>query len=389
MLQHDSTVQGVHEAPPENPISGLPPGRNWSRPRRPRQRWPRRNKRSLIVSAVILCVALAGVFIANAIPLNDYVLSPGLAQPVGPLISVPSHPAPPSHGQILLTDVYEAPLSALQWPFYELDSNDAVYSSAALFGPSVSPTQAQTGEVLQMVGSSQLARVVALRQLGYAVPERSGAVVEQVMAGTPAAGLGNLEPGDAVTAVDGKSTPSAASLVALLGKDHPGQRIVLSVIHVDGAKANESLTLAARAGHTSEAYAGVGVVTGAYFALPFEVNINSDGIEGPSAGLAFTLGIMNELSGGDLAGGLKVAATGTVALGGAVGPVGGVAQKTIAVENAGATVFLVPNSDGNYRQALSKANSHLRVIPVNTLAQALVALKSLGGSVAITGSGMP
>ena len=64
-------------------------------------------------------------------------------------------------------------------------------------------------------------------------------------------------------------------------------------------------------------------------------------IGGPSAGLAFTLGIINTLSGGNLTGGRTVAATGTIHPDGTVGDVGGVAQKTVAVERAGATLFLV------------------------------------------------
>ncbi|MGH9069821.1 MAG: S16 family serine protease [Acidimicrobiales bacterium] len=337
------------------------------------------------MSGVVLGLALAGVFTANSITLDSYVLSPGLAQPVAPLITIPSHPSRATSGmsnsQVLLTDVYETRLRALQWPFYALDSNDAIYSSTALFGPSVSPSQAHTGEVLQMVSSSQLARVVALRQLGYAVPERTGAVVAQVLPKSPAAELGNLAAGDAITAIDGTPTPTAAKLVSLLGQDHPGEGVTLSVTHVSGASGHESLTLGADPKDSSKAYVGIGVVTTSYFELPFEVDINSDGIEGPSAGLAFTLGIIDKLSGGNLTGGHKVAATGTVALGGGVGPVGGVAQKAIAVRNAGATVFLVPDSDHNYRQALSKAGSHLRVIPVSSVAQALAALKSLGGHV--------
>ena len=55
-----------------------------------------------------------------------------------------------------------------------------------------------------------------------------------------------------------------------------------------------------------------------------------------------TLGIMDKLSTGPLTGGHVVAATGTIDADGDVGDVGGVAEKTIAVERAGATVFFVP-----------------------------------------------
>lgn len=354
MLQHDGQI------PP------APPGR-------PRAR------RSVIAAATVVCLLVAGIFIANSITLDDYVLTPGVAQPVGPLISVPSHPAPATRGQLLLTDVYESQVTALQWPIYQLSSNDAVYPAAALFGSAVTPAQAQQTGVLQMVSSSEAARVVALRRLGYPVTERTGAVVLQALPGTPAARLGSLHPGDAITAVDAKAISSAAGLTAALGAYRPGQTVTLSVAHVDGLTGSEPLVLASRPGNASAAYAGVEVATAHYFVLPFQVDVNSDGIEGPSAGLAFTLGIINSLSGGDLTGGHKVAATGVMGLSGAVGAVGGVPQKTIAVRNAGATVFLVPPA--NYHQALSKAGSHLDVIAVSSLSQALAALAHLGGKI--------
>lgn len=331
------------------------------------------------MAVVVLCVLFAAVFIANSITLNAYVLTPGLAQSVGPLISVPSRPLRATRGEVLLTDVYESQVTALQWPIYELNSNDAVYSAAALFGAAVKPSQVQQAGVLEMVSSSEAARVVALRRLGYQVAEKTGAVVVQVLPNTPAARLGGLQPGDAVTAVDAKPTPSAAALTAVLGAARPGQRVTLSITHVNGVRNSETLVLASRPGDAAAAFAGVEVTTAPYFVLPFQVDVNSDGIEGPSAGLAFTLGIINSLSGGDLTGGHKVAATGIMGLSGSVGEVGGVPQKAVAVRKAGATVFLVPPA--NYQQARSKAGPHLDVIAVSSLSQALAALKGLGGKV--------
>ena len=54
--------------------------------------------------------------------------------------------------------------------------------------------------------------------------------------------------------------------------------------------------------------------------LPFEIQIDTGEIGGPSAGLAFTLTLIDELTDGDLLGGANVAVTGTIALDGDVGP---------------------------------------------------------------------
>jgi Lon-like protease len=114
------------------------------------------------------------------------------------------------------------------------------------------------------------------------------------------------------------------------------------------------------------------------FGYPFPVSINVTNIGGPSAGLAMTLGVIDALTSGSLTGGRTVAATGTMDANGDVGDVGGVAQKTVAVENAGASIFLVPPQE--YGAAMSKDRPGLKVYAVSTLDQALAVLAAHGGA---------
>ena len=90
------------------------------------------------------------------------------------------------------------------------------------------------------------------------------------------------------------------------------------------------------------AYLGIDPQTQQDWQFPVKVTVHTQNIGGPSAGLAMTLGIIDKLSSGRLTGDRIVAATGTIDQNGNVGDVGGVAEKTIAVERAGATVFFVP-----------------------------------------------
>jgi PDZ domain-containing protein len=76
-----------------------------------------------------------------------------------------------------------------------------------------------------------------------------------------------------------------------------------------------------------------------------------------------------------------VAATGTIDAAGDVGDVGGVPQKTIAVERAGATVFFVPPQE--YQAALSKDTPQLHIYAVSSLDKALQILKRLGGKIPV------
>ncbi len=109
------------------------------------------------------------------------------------------------------------------------------------------------------------------------------------------------------------------------------------------------------------------------------VSLKLADVGGPSAGLLFTLGIIDKLdgdgSGGDLTGGRTVAGTGTIDAAGKVGPVGGVALKTQAARRDGATVFLVPRAE--CADAKAELPKGLRLIPVTTLNNAVDALVAL------------
>jgi PDZ domain-containing protein len=130
---------------------------------------------------------------------------------------------------------------------------------------------------------------------------------------------------------------------------------------------------------TQTAFIGVEAETQQDWQFPVKVSVHTQNIGGPSAGLAMSLGIIDKLSSGRLTGGRVVAATGTIDQNGNVGDVGGVAEKTIAVERAGATVFFVPKVE--LKTAEAKASPRLHVYAVSNLDQVLRILQRLGGSV--------
>ncbi|MFD4621739.1 PDZ domain-containing protein [Streptomyces sp. NPDC058475] len=110
-----------------------------------------------------------------------------------------------------------------------------------------------------------------------------------------------------------------------------------------------------------------------------KVTLKLADVGGPSAGLLFSLGIVDKLdgdgSGGDLTGGRTIAGTGTIDTDGTVGAVGGVALKTQAARRDGATIFLVPKAECS--DAKSELPKGLRLIPVTTLKGAVDSLVSL------------
>ena len=122
------------------------------------------------------------------------------------------------------------------------------------------------------------------------------------------------------------------------------------------------------------------------------MNVDTTNIGGPSAGLAMTLAILDDLTPGDLTGGKRVAVTGTIDPAGNVGEIGGIEQKAVAARAAHVTLFIVPQcSPDDSPAALTqckddlvktakRAGSSIKVVPVSTFAQALKVLRDNGGA---------
>ena len=377
-----ATSSPVPTAPPPQdlPPVGQPDDRTGSR------RGSGRRRRTLwTVLWAFLGVLVLAALVASRINLDYYAIQPGSAQSVQPFITVPASKSHPVTHPVLLTDVREARVTALTYLFFKLEPDTALYSVPAVTG-GTSPDELDAQGALEMTQAEQAAKVSALRHLGYAVPATpAGAVIAGTFAGTPAYGVLNV--GDVVTALDGTPVPDAASLGKGLAAHHPGETVTFTVKkNGTGAPGPVTLTLTRTVvdvgGRSVTVDVGIEPEDQVDYAFPFPVSINVTDIGGPSAGLAMTLGVIDALSSGSLTGGHTVAATGTMDASGGVGDVGGVPQKTVAVENAGATVFLVP--PGEYKDALSKDRPGLRIYPVSTLDQALRVLEAIGGHVGPT-----
>jgi PDZ domain-containing protein len=336
-----------------------------------RRRWP-------WILFLIVVVALA---VASRVNLNYYAIQPGRAQSVQQFITVPADKRHPVTRPVLLTDVLEGRVNALSYLYYRLQSDTALYPLDDVTG-GTPPSQVEAQGNLEMSQAEASAKTAALRRLGYpvaAIP--AGAVVSGVYPGTPAAPL--LDVGDVITAVDRVATPTSRALSVQLAGHHSGETVTLTVRR-GGTSAPTPVpvtlkrtVVGALGGHALDL--GVETEDQVDYTYPFPVSIDVTNIGGPSAGLAMTLGVIDALSPGSLTGRQTVAATGTIDSQGDVGDVGGVPQKTVAVENAGATIFLVPPQE--YKEALSKDRPGLHIYAVSTLDQALAVLAAHGGSV--------
>lgn len=346
-------------------------------PTPPRRRWP-----WVAVPATLAALALLASFLVTV---PYYRIAPGSALAVTSLISAPDDRIHRPDGAFLLTTVSLGETRAIEAFLGWLDPDVDVVPRERLLPPDITGEQYLELARLDMIQSKQAAIVVALRRLGFDVPEMGeGAIIVRVVDGLPAAG--KLVPGDVVVAVDGQAVATSTDAVRLIRTRAPGDTVSLQVRRQggDGPAETVNIVAAEQPDNPGQPLLGIQLRTHQQrFDFPFPVSIDFRNIGGPSAGLAFTLAVIDLLSPGELTGGRAVAVTGTIDFDGSVGMVGGVGQKAAAVKESGAKVFLVPADEE--AQARSHVGRSVQVIGVRTLEDALAALARLGGDTAALG----
>jgi PDZ domain-containing protein len=326
----------------------------------------------------LLVLAVVALTTSAFVDVDYILLAPGSATPVQPLVEVKDGKTYDDEGQLMYTTVGVGQPSAIEAVYGWLHPDIDLFPRQDING--TKSNEETRRESLQMMDTSKLvATKVALEELGYTVNvSGTGVRVLNVSSGLPVEG--KLEPGDVITSLDGDKATIDDDLRRLIEERKPGDVVTLRVERAGSEKVEDvEVELAPRPEDPDVPFIGIIIETrDLEFDFPVDVRIDSGKVGGPSAGLAFTLAILDRLTPGSLTGGKRVAITGAINRDGSVGPVGGVAQKTVAAIDADATVFLVPSDE--YDVAKEVAGSDLKVMRVDTLDDALQALDGLGGN---------
>jgi Lon-like protease len=316
------------------------------------------------VTAAVGVLALIGlVFAINFYRLPVIALSPGPMEDVLARLKVEGSRVYDSEGKLYLTSVgidddvrfYEALL--------DMANRDVqLLPRADLYPEEQDSAEIDKENAALMDRSKEAASVVALREVGYEI-EPSGVEVTQVVAGTPADG--KLQAGDRLLEADGRAIASTEEVRAAITRHKIGERVAFRIDRDDTEK-NVSVQV-----QEADGQPRVGILLRDLFPdLPVKVSIETqNNIGGPSAGLMFTLSIIDKLTPEDLTGGKRIAGTGEIALDGGVLPVGGVAEKLIAVRRLGVTTFLIPAE--NCDSVRGRVPDGLRLVKVSTITDAL------------------
>jgi PDZ domain-containing protein len=334
--------------------------------------------RILNVLSIALLVIAAVLLVLFLIPSNDYLLMPGDAVPVGPLIKVQGHVQRPSGNNLFLTDVTFLKADHLLVQLYgQLNSDDDLVTATQFTG-GVSESKYITINTDLMSQSVDSAKAAALATIPGLHPHlaKTGPKIAELVPGSNAEKV--LKLGDVIIDIAGHRIQTAARVKPIVLATEPGTVLPMTILrgkktlHVRVKTVASTNGLPAKNGKTS--LIGIGVEDQIIF--PVKITVSHGNIVGPSAGLMFSLGIVNDLSKSDLTKGCKIAGTGTIDPSGAVGEIGGAKQKIIAARNAGVKYFFVPDVADN-REPAEQHRGSVTVVPVKTLQGALHFLKTM------------
>jgi PDZ domain-containing protein len=310
------------------------------------------------------------VFVAGTVRLPYYSIGPGPARAVGPLIRFEEHARFESEGEFVLTSIHYERLTGLGIVRAWLDRDLAVVGRDALFRPGESVEDEERRSISQMDQSKLTAAYVVLSEVtDYPRENGEGVLVEGVVEGCPADG--RLYPGDLVVTIDGEDVADVAEAQRVISGLPEERRVTFDVI-VDGEPQSVRLQRERCAGG-ERSVVGVRLIDN----FPFDIRISSGSIGGPSAGLAWALGLYDLLTPGDLTGGRTIAVTGQLGVDGTVYAIGAPDEKVVAAARVGAGVLILPQD--NVEDARSIGDRGVALVPVSTFNQALAWLRDHAG----------
>jgi PDZ domain-containing protein len=340
----------------------------------------------------IIWLVTGALITSSLIKINYWEVAPGSAEEVASRFSFDKNALSQvtryeTSAPILFVTAYGSKLSALDALVGVLDPDVDVLNREEKFG-TITPSEQRRLGFQAMASAKQIAEYVALNRLGYDVSIAYGKlIIERLVcedAPRPLSACLQLNPGDTITAFDGIDIPTLSDLMPIIADYSPGDEVEVTITpHKTTDSVTKKIELMVSPDDPDRTIIGVWPADTRTVDLPFEVDIDTDSIGGPSAGLSFTLALLDELTAGELTGGVKVAATGTIDGDESIGAIGALRQKTVAVKASGATVFLVPSAQTPEELSAARrvAGSKLRIVPVANLTEALKVLEELGGTV--------
>jgi len=346
---------------------------------------------------VSVFIAIAMVYAVYFLPLPLFIFSAGTAEVIQPMVQIKQN-GTEKKGAFMLTTVRVSDASVFGYLMTFVRPYDELRRKAELLRENESEQEYTQRQEVSMLTSQSSAIQAAYHVMGIPYHISNDAVViVQVFKDFPASEV--LQPGDYIVKVDEKPVRLTEELQKELKGKKAGDTVKVTYKRKSVTR-NAEVKLAplpvekgSAPVKEEERRVGLGIVPANVQSVKADakekqVKIKAGDIGGPSAGLMFSLEIVNRLSEGDISKGYKIAGTGTIDDKGTVGVIGGIQHKVIAADKAGADIFFAPkdyvspNGEkiANYSDAVQRAKdirTGMKIVPVATLNDALHYLNSL------------
>jgi PDZ domain-containing protein len=309
---------------------------------------------------------------AFTVQLPYYLVQPGSVRPAERRVEVDGARAYETEGEVLFTTVLLSRATPALMLRAWLDDAVEVRTEEEMY-PDGNRDESQRINRQRMDLSKLTATRVALDRVGIdATYIAEGARVLGVVEDGPADGV--LEVDDVIVGVDGGEVALPDDIAGELEDRTPGDTVEVTVERGDGEERDELEVTLGAAPEDGRPILGVQVEP-VDPAIDSEVTVQVDSgdVSGPSAGLAWTLAIIDRLTPGSLTDGRRVAVTGEIADDGSVGPIGGIVQKVAAVQRAGIDVFIYPAAtpEAEQREMRRIAGDDVALWPVASIDEAV------------------
>ena len=251
------------------------------------------------------------------------------------------------------------------------DSYD-LYPREVILPDGVTPQELSEISIQNMRTSENVAIAVALKNVGYEIESKGdGVAVVGLLENSPV--KDKLKKGDLINSINNTDIFSATEFISTLRTYSIGETVSIGLLReIDGIKEQIYIktTLIEHVEYEGEPMVGfLATTVNERFDFPFEIDIKTGNVGGPSAGLMMALNVYNNLIPEDITNSKIIAGTGTIEIDGSVGPVGGIKQKIIAAKRAGAELILVPIA--NFEEAQPFETDKTAIVAVDSFDEAL------------------
>ena len=325
-----------------------------------------KQKKFLLIFLVLFIVTSS----AALIPTDYYFMSPG--PPYQWEIEYGDIDNYLFEGNLFQLTVRRDEANALIYAWSLVNESYDLYPREVILPDGVSPKELTEISIQNMRTSENVAIAVALQNLGYEIDTKGdGVSVVGLLDDSPV--KDKLKKGDLLNSINNIEIFSATEFIATLRTYSIGETVSIGLLReVDGVKEQMYIetTLIEHVEYKGEPMVGfLATTVNERFDFPFEIDIKTGNVGGPSAGLMMALNVYNNLIPEDITNSMIVAGTGTIEIDGSVGPVGGIKQKIIAAKRAGAELILVPVA--NFEEAKPLETDKTSIVAVDSFDEAL------------------